>query len=58
MRESVDFLLTNAAEVVTATASTDAPNRPMRMSRRVGVYRHRSETFVTSVSEAPHSTVT
>jgi hypothetical protein len=30
----------------------------MRRSRRVGVYRQRSATFVTSVSEAPHMTVT
>ena len=28
------------------------------MSRRVGVYRQKSEMFATSVSEAPHMTVT
>ena len=45
-------------KVVTTAAETAEPARPIRMSRRVGVYRQKSEMFATSVRDAPHITVT
>ncbi len=45
-------------KVVTATAGTAEAKRPIRMSRRVGVYRQKSAMLGTRVSEAPHITVT